>query len=323
MSRVYTQRKVEYFERLKGLFAKYDKCFVVSADFVGSNQMQMIRMALRGTGVVVFGKNTMMRAVLKQYNEENPGDQISKLLDTLKGNVGLVFTDNADLVHVRNILVENVVPAPAKAGVFAPVAVTVPAGPTGMEPGMTSFFQALNIATQIKRGAIEIINDVPLLQVGDKVEPGHAALLQKLNIMPFSYGLEVQWVYDNGALFDPKVLDLDDAALTNKFMAAVNVISALSLEIGIPTLPSIVHSVSNAFQKLAMIALEVGVESATITKALEEAGTGGGGGGGAAAGGDGAAAAEEEKEEEEEEEEVDMGGAGGLFGDEEGGGGDY
>ena len=164
MSRVYSQRKVEYFERLKALFAKYDKCFVVSADFVGSNQMQMIRMALRGTGVVVFGKNTMMRAVLKQYSEENPADQITKLLDTLKGNVGLVFTDNSDLVHVRNILVENVVPAPAKAGVFAPVAVTVPAGPTGMEPGMTSFFQALNIATQIKRGAIEIINDVPLLQ---------------------------------------------------------------------------------------------------------------------------------------------------------------
>merc|ERR1711871_1816177 len=98
------------------------------------------------------------------------------LADCFQLNVGLVFTNSPDLSLVKDIIVTNVVPAPARAGSIAPVNVTVPKGNTGMDPGQTSFFQALNIAT--------------------KITPGLVALLKRLNIMPFSYGLQIIQVYN-------------------------------------------------------------------------------------------------------------------------------
>jgi large subunit ribosomal protein LP0 len=319
MQRSYSARKQEYFERLTGLFSNYNKCLMVTADNVGSYQMQQVRMALRGEAVVCFGKNTMMRRVLKNFLDQNKGHAYGKIMSSLQGNTGLVFTNCADLGKIKQIIVENVVPAPARAGAIAPCDVVVPPGPTGMDPGSTSFFQALQVQTKINRGQIEIINPVDLIAVGDVVTAGAAALLQKLGIAPFSYGLVVQKVYDNGAFFDAKILDLDDNSMKAKFSFAVSKLASVSLAMGYPTLASMPHSVSGAFQKIACIALELGLEDAFagIKKALAEAGTGGGGGGG---NGGAAAATEEVKEEEpEEEEELDLGGGGGMFGDDDGG----
>ena len=78
--------------------------------------------------------------------------------------------------------------APARSGTVAPCDVIVPAGPTGCDPGQTAFFQALAIPTKIAKGQIEIISDVKLITLGEKVGSSEAALLQKLNIKPFSYG---------------------------------------------------------------------------------------------------------------------------------------
>jgi hypothetical protein len=58
----------------------------------------------------------------------------------MAGNVGFVFT-NSDLPKVRDMILANRVPAPARVGATAPVDVIVPAGPTGCDPGQTSFFQ--------------------------------------------------------------------------------------------------------------------------------------------------------------------------------------
>jgi len=67
------------------------------------------------------------------------------------------------------LLLSNRVPAPARVGAISPVNVIVPAGPTGCDPGQTSFFQVLQIATKITKGQIEITTPVELLKLGDKV----------------------------------------------------------------------------------------------------------------------------------------------------------
>ena len=57
---------------LQQLLDDYPKCFIVGADNVGSKQMQQIRMSLRGTAVVLMGKNTMMRKAIRGHLERNP-----------------------------------------------------------------------------------------------------------------------------------------------------------------------------------------------------------------------------------------------------------
>merc|ERR1712142_738613 len=118
-------------------------------------QMQQIRISLRGHGVVLMGKNTIMRKAIRGHLEHNP--LLENLLPHLKGNVGLVFTKK-DLSEVRTILLENKVAAPAKAGAIAPVNCVIPSQNTGLGPEKTSFFQALAIPTKITRGTIEILN---------------------------------------------------------------------------------------------------------------------------------------------------------------------
>lgn len=320
------ERKAEYFERMKSMLSEYSRAFIVDIDNVGSLQLQTTRSALRGKAELLFGKNTMMRKVIREYVEENPGTPVEKLEDVCRGNVGFVFT-NGDLGAVREVLESNTRPAPARVGAVAPNKVVVPKGPTGCDPGQTSFFQTLQIATKITRGQIEMVNDTDLIEEGDKVTASQAALLQKLNIMPFTYGLVLKKVYDSGSLFDAKVLDITDDVLAAKFCEALNTLAALSLAAGYPTQASVPHSLSNAYR--AVLAVTIQLDSYSFDKAdmvkeyLKDpskfAGSGGGGGGGGADAGAASAAAEPEPVEEEEE----AGPAVDMFGGGDGGGGDY
>jgi len=161
---------------------------------------------------------------------------------------------------------ENKVPAAAKSGSFAPVDVFIPAGPTGLDPGQTNFFQALNIATKIVKGAIEITNEVHLIKKGDKVSASHVALLGKLNILPFFHGFQVKQVYEDGFVYDAEVLDVSNDDLLKKFFAGVGKVAAISLAIGYPTIASLPHIINNTFKKLVSIAVATEITFEQVAK---------------------------------------------------------
>lgn len=246
-----TTWKSNYFLKIIQLLDEFPKCFIVNVDNVGSSQMQQIRSSLRGTGVLLMGKNTMMRKAIRGHLENNPA--LEKLLPHIKGNVGFVFT-KIDLAEVREMISLNKVAAPAKAGALAPVDVKVPAQNTGLGPEKTSFFQALSIPTKISRGTIEILNEVHLVKIGEKVGASEATLLNMLKISPFSYGLIIEQVYDSGTVFHPSVLDITNDDLLSRFMQGVTNIAAVSLAIGYPTVASVPHSVINGFKNLLAVA---------------------------------------------------------------------
>ncbi|XP_068094818.1 large ribosomal subunit protein uL10 [Hyperolius riggenbachi] len=245
--------KSNYFLKIIQLLDDFPKCFIVGADNVGSKQMQQIRMSLRGKAVVLMGKNTMMRKAIRGHLENNPA--LEKLLSHIKGNVGFVFTKE-DLTEVRDMLLANKVPASARAGAIAPCDVTVPAQNTGLGPEKTSFFQALGITTKISRGTIEILSDVQLIKTGDKVGASEATLLNMLNISPFSFGLIIQQVYDNGSIYSPEVLDITEDALRTRFLEGVRNVASVCLQIGYPTVASLPHSIINGYKRVLALAVE-------------------------------------------------------------------
>lgn len=312
------ERKEEYFERMDTLLDTYTKVLIVSADHVGSMQFHNIRKSLRGIAEVLMGKNTMMRKVLSLFVAKNKDHPMEALGPYLKGNIGLIFT-NKDLGIVTQVIEDNRAPAAATVGVIAECDVVVPPGPTGCDPGQTSWFQALNVPTKISRGQIEIVSELLLVKKGTKVGGSEAALLQKLDMRPFTYGLKLEQVYDNGSVFDAAVLDITEDDLERKFLDACRRMAAVSLASGYPTLASLPHSVGAALKRIIAVSAASGytfeqmsewdallnMDPEELAKLQAAA---------AAAGGGGGAAAEEAKEEEEEEEEVDVGG-GNLFGD--------
>jgi len=308
-----SENKAGYFDKLKGLLEEYKSIFIVTVDNVSSQQMHEIRHSLRGEGVVLMGKNTMVRRAIKGFITDNP--EYERLLPFVKGNVGFVFT-NEDLKTIRDKILANKVAAPARAGAVAPADVYIPAGNTGMEPGKTSFFQALGVPTKIARGTIEITTDLKLVEAGTKVGASEATLLNMLNISPFTYGMGISQVYDQGNTFPPDVLDIEESHLLKVFSSAITTIAAISLAANFPTLPSVMHSVVNSYKKVLAVAISTEYSWPEIEDLKDRiANPDAYASSAPAATTDSGPAAKEEKEEEKEEEAEESGdeGFGGLF----------
>jgi large subunit ribosomal protein LP0 len=303
------------FTNINELFAENDKMFVVGIDNVQSLQMQEIRMKLRGKATILNGKNTMIRKALRGLIATN--QSLERLLPTIKGNVGFVFV-KSDFAEVRQVIAEERKNAPAKAGAIAPGDVEIPPQPTALGPEKTSFFQALNIPTKITRGTIEILNKVEILKEGQKVGASEATLLNMLNVSPFSYGLVIQAVYDQGSVYAPEILDITEDDIAAKFAEGLSRVASLSLETGYPTKASLPHVVVNGFKNVIAVCLESELKIKQAEKLLTllsdpealaaaQAAAAASGGGGAASGGAAAEKKEEKKEESEEESDDDMG----------------
>jgi len=213
-----------------------------------------------------MGKNTMVRKCLRGLIATHP--QYEALLPHIKGNVGFVFTKE-DLSTVKKVLESNRKQAPAKTGAVSPVDVIIPAGNTGLEPTQTSFLQALNIQSKISRGTVEIISDVLLLKIGDKVGASESALLSKLNIRPFQYGLRIKAVYDSGTVFEASVLDIDDNDLLTRFRNGVRNIACISLATDYPTLAAVPHLIVNGYKNVLALSMATNY-TIDATKKLKE-----------------------------------------------------
>jgi large subunit ribosomal protein LP0 len=312
-----SENKAAYFDKLKNLLETYKSIFIVSVDNVSSQQMHEIRISLRGEGVVLMGKNTMVRRAIKGFIQDGSMAELDRLLPHVKGNVGFVFT-NSDLKETRDKILSNRVAAPARAGAVAPVDVWIPAGNTGMEPGKTSFFQALGVPTKIARGTIEITTDLKLVEANSKVGASEATLLNMLNISPFTYGMGITQIYDQGNAFAASVLDIEETQLLQAFSTAINTISSISLAISYPTLPSVMHSLVNGYKKVLSVAIETdysweGIDELKDRIANPDAYAASAPAGGAAAAADESKPAAEAAKEEEEAEESDDDMGFGLF----------
>mmetsp|Transcript_43198 Transcript_43198/g.109537 ORF Transcript_43198/g.109537 Transcript_43198/m.109537 type:complete len:327 (-) Transcript_43198:76-1056(-) len=314
-------KKQKYFDKLVDLCVNTPNALIICADFVASTQMQDIRMELRGKAVVLMGKNTMIRKALDMGHVVHPDAGMDTLRGNIRGNIGFIFATNCGLDDIREVLVKHVRDSAAKSGQMAKANLSLPAGPTGMDPSQTAFFQALNIGTKIVKGQIELVSEFPILKQGERVSPSAAVLLSKLGIRPFQYGMEVEQVFQDGSVFPAAVLDISDDVLIQKFMCGIANMAAFSRELGIPTEAGLPHAFGNAFRNIAALVADIDFtfkEVEEVKKFLADptayaAANPGGGGGGAvpAAGGGGggaapAAAAKKEVVEEEEEEEQDF-----------------
>jgi len=309
-------KKQAYFDKLIDLCVNHPNALLVGVDHVASKTMQNIRMEFRGKATVLMGKNTMIRKGLQIGHERHPEAGMDKLRASINGNMGFIFATNTTLDEIREILKKHVRSAAAKAGQLSPVDLNLPSGPTGMDPSQTSFFQALNIGTKIVKGQIELVSEFPILKLGDKVSASGAVLLNKLNIKPFEYGMEVQQVYQDGSVFAAAVLDIKDEVLIQKFLAGIANMAAFSREVGIPTEAALPHAFGNAFKNIAALIADADFtfkEVEEVKKFLEDpdayAAANPAAAAAPAAGGAAPAAAakkEEKKAAEEEEEEEDM-----------------
>lgn len=164
------------------------------------------------------------------------------------------------------------------------------------------------------KAKIEIINDVKVINAGDKITPGQSALLEKLKMRPFEYKMTIKRVMMDGQIYDPAVLSITSEDVLATFQKGVSNMTALSLGSGYVTSMSAPHLIMHSFKNLAAVAFATDYSFAQADALKAAAAT--------------ASAApvaivetarvkevvKEEEPEEEAEADMDMGG---LFGDDE------
>lgn len=263
------RKKYALWTKLWDCVDKFKKVIVVQCSNITANVFHDLRKALRPLrAVILMGKNTLLQAAMSrriaaaQASDEDYETrkkmkvmpELEKLSGLCKGYQALIFC-NDNLSEVKDILGNFKCTKGAKVGAVAPSDVFIQPGPTGLDPKQTAFFQALNIQTKIVRTQIEIISSGKIISAGQKIGASECALLDKLNIRPFSFTVTPVKVYDNGAIYDPSVLDIKPADIIAKLIRGANYLTAAALESGYPTELSARQMVLSGFKNLLALAV--------------------------------------------------------------------
>ena len=198
----------------------------------------------------------------KELEEKYGGriPELKSLIPILNDKIAFIFCD-APIYELKTNIEANKIPTEARVGALAPINFTCPAGPTGLDPSQINFFHALNISTKIVKGQIEITKDFKVCTGGKKVKASEAALLKKLNLKPFEYGMKIIGVYSSGSILPESVISINPASLLTKFQDGIKNIASLSLSAGYPIEATVPLIISNSFKNIAALSIESGYDS--------------------------------------------------------------
>lgn len=167
---------------------------IVSIKSLPSKQFQDIKKTVREHALIqVAKKNIMLRAIKELAKSQ---DSILSLEKYIVENCAFAVSD-IEGFELAGILLSKKNPVFAKAGQIAPTDIEVKEGPTNLVPGPAiSELGALGIQISVEGGKIAIKKAKIVVKEGENISANVAAVLQKLNIQPFSIGLEPVAVYD-------------------------------------------------------------------------------------------------------------------------------
>ncbi|MAH06635.1 50S ribosomal protein L10 [Candidatus Pacearchaeota archaeon] len=178
----------ELVEKIKGS----KTLMLVSVKGLPSKQFQDIKKAIREDAFVVMVKKNIVVRALNKFGKGS----ILPLENHINADIALVVSDK-DGYELAGIMASKKTPAYAKTGQIAPEDIEVKAGPTDLVPGPAiSELGAVGIQIAVEDGKIAIKADKVILDEGKEIKENVASLLQKLDIKPFTVGLNPLVIYD-------------------------------------------------------------------------------------------------------------------------------
>ena len=201
------QGKLDAVAELSNLINENKTILIADISNIPGSQFQQITKKMRNKAVVkVPKKNLFLRAV-----ENSKKESINELNSFLDKPFAILFSE-IDSYDLAGELLRNKSPSKAKPGQIAPADLEVPAGPTDLVPGPAiSELGALGIQIQIQGGKIEIKQPKVVAKTGDVISDAVAAILAKLNILPFTVGFIPVCAYDADAkkVYSEMIIDTE------------------------------------------------------------------------------------------------------------------
>ncbi len=222
-----SDKKKKVVSDISSLIKEYPIIGLVDMENLPAPQLQKMKQDLRGKVVVKMTKARLIKIAL-----DNEGEKYSELKERIRGMPALIFTkDNPFKLY--KTLAESKSAAPAKAGQVSPRDVIVPAGKTPFAPGpVIGELGQLGIKSGIEDGKVAIKVEKLLVKEGEKFQPKVAEILTRLSIFPMEVGLNIVAVYEDGVIFDRKVLEIDEELYINNLKQLHNEAINLAMKIG-------------------------------------------------------------------------------------------
>lgn len=246
--------KKEVVKKIADLIEKNKIIGVVNLENLPAPQLQNMRSNLRGKVVLFMAKKRLINLALDLVKDKKKN--IINMKDHLRGMPALIFTDENPFSLFKEIK-KNKSNAPAKAGQTAPNDIIVPAGKTPFSPGpVIGELGAIGIKSSVQDGKVVITEDSVVCKDGEKITQEVAGLLTRLSIEPMEVGLDLVATYEDGVIYDKKVLDIDEDKFNSDISNACSWAVNLSVEIGYSTKETIGIMLTKAFSEAKSVVME-------------------------------------------------------------------
>ncbi len=250
-------QKKKAVETVTNLFNRYKVVAVVNLESLPSAQLQKLRGSLSNEVQILMSKKPFFKLAINSAKPKHKG--VEQLVNSLIGMPALLFTNQSPF-KLANILQKSKSKAPAKPGQTAPFDIVIPAGPTSFAPGpIISELASVGIKAGVEGGKIAVKVPSTIVHEGEKIKPKVAEVLAKFNIQPMEIGLNLVAAYEDGIIYDRKVLSVDPSAFVSELVSAAAESKAIALEIGFPAVDVISQLVGMASRQAKNVAKEFGI----------------------------------------------------------------
>jgi len=249
-----SKHKSRVVKKIVKLMKDYPIVGAVNMENMPAGALAKMRGQLREQCTILMTKRRVMKFAFEEVASEKKG--ILDLVPHLKGMPALLFTKENPF-SLYKFIKEKKTSAPAKGGQEAPEDIVVKAGPTPFAPGpVISELGAIGLKTQVVDGKIHITEDNVVAKAGEEISGDLAGMLLRLGIEPMEIGLDLVAVYEDGVIYDRKVLNIDEEAFAADLSNAARWAFNLAVEAGHFTKETVNVLIPKAFNEAKAVALE-------------------------------------------------------------------
>lgn len=240
-----SERKKQEVNRIRELIKKYSVIGILDLFKMPSRQLQFIKKNLRGKVLIKMCKKRLTKLALKDVKSKKDVEKLDKFTPK---EPALIFTE-MNAFEVFKTLKKNKSLRYAKGNDIAPHDIVVRAGPTSLMAGPAiGELQRVKIPAMIKEGKIHVRQDTVVVKKGEIISSQLANVLKKLGVQPMEVGINLLGVWENGVVYEKKILDVDEELYAQNIKEAHTYALNLCVNVCYPNEESIKILLRKAYQ---------------------------------------------------------------------------
>lgn len=244
--------KLKEVEELKNIIKSYPSVAIVGIENIPAPQMQKLREKIREIGVLRVSKNRLIKRALDEL-----GGKIKDLSNSISGQ-SAILAANENPFKLYKFIKESRTRAPAKGGEVAQHDIELKAGETPFKPGpIVGELQKVGIPAAIEGGKVVIKKDKVLVKAGEVISKEIAQALTRLEIFPIEIGLNLRAVYEDGVIFTPDILEIDEDKFKANLISAIRNAFLLAIDRKWVTPQTIGYLITKAHRDAFTLSLEI------------------------------------------------------------------